>query len=44
MAIHFKIKFVSLETDLGLESLRTSKLHYNPAFFLKNIKLKSVFL
>lgn len=34
------IKLMNWESDLGLESLRTSKLRYNPAFFLKKYKIE----
>jgi len=29
------LKFINLESDLGIESLRTSKLNLHPSFFLK---------
>jgi len=34
------IKFVNWENDLGIESLRASKLRHKPAFFLKKYKIE----
>lgn len=36
------IKFMSWESDLGIKSIRDSKLRYHPAFFLKKYKIEIV--
>jgi len=34
------IKYMNMESDIGIESLRNSKMRYHPSFFLKKYKIE----